>query len=88
MTAQGIVLLMVVDRLSKYLNFIPMAHPFTIVHVAQIFFTNIIKLHGVLESIVSDWDRIFTSSFWKELFRLNSTSLALITLKQTAIPKW
>ncbi|EOY29075.1 Uncharacterized protein TCM_030492 [Theobroma cacao] len=36
---------------------------------------NIFKLHGLPERMVSDKDVTFTSTFWKELFRLSSTKL-------------
>eukprot|EP00253_Pinus_taeda_P026833 PITA_26833 len=39
----------------------------------------ILKLHGMPTSIVSDRDPIFTSNFWQELFRLQRTQLKLST---------
>jgi len=68
-------ILVVVDRLSKYAHFLPLSHHFSAVTVAQLYFDNIFKLHGVPKTIVSDRDRIFVSQFWQELFRLQHTTL-------------
>jgi hypothetical protein len=62
------VILVVVDRLTKYAHFLPLAHPFTAKQVSKIFMDNIHKLHGLPRVIVSDRDRIFTSSFWQKVF--------------------
>jgi hypothetical protein len=38
---------------------------------------NVVKIHGVPQSIVCDRDTVFTSSFWTELFTLVKTELKL-----------
>ena len=45
------VILVVVDRLTKYAHFIPMSHTYTVKTVADLFFDNIIKLHGPPSSL-------------------------------------
>lgn len=66
---------MVVDVFTKYAHFIPLSHPFSVVTIAQSFFQHVYKLHGLLVAIVSERDKIFTSIFWKELFKLTGVSL-------------
>ncbi|GMY32311.1 Transposon Tf2-2 polyprotein [Fagus crenata] len=74
-TSQGkTTIFVVVDRLSKYAHFIPISHPYTAASVAQVFFEQIFRLHGMPQSIVCDRDVTFTSVFWKELFRLQGTN--------------
>ncbi|XP_066381897.1 uncharacterized protein [Miscanthus floridulus] len=69
------VILTVVDRFSKYCHFIPLAHPYSAESVAQAFFAEVVRLHGVPQSMVSDRDTVFTSSFWQELMTLTGTKL-------------
>jgi transposase InsO family protein len=69
------VVLTVVDRFSRYANFIAIRHPYTTASVAKAFFDDIICLHRLHYSIVSDRDTIFTSLFWTELFKLASVKL-------------
>ncbi|PNX81711.1 transposon Tf2-1 polyprotein [Trifolium pratense] len=70
-------ILVVVDRLSKYSHFVPLKHPFTARSIASIFVKEIVRLHGVPESILSDRDPLFVSIFWKELFKLLGTVLKM-----------
>jgi hypothetical protein len=69
------VILTVVDCFSKYGHFIALGHPYSIAFVAKAFFDDIIQLHGIPTSIVSDRDPIFNSNLWTELFRLVGTKL-------------
>jgi hypothetical protein len=62
------VILVVVDRLTKYAHFIPLSRPITVHQVATLFMTHIHKLHGFPKVIVTDRERIFQSNLWKEIF--------------------
>jgi transposase InsO family protein len=63
------VILVVVDKFTKYAHFIPLAHPYTVQSVATAFMDNVVKLHGPPTVLISDRDRIFTSTMWKEIFK-------------------
>jgi hypothetical protein len=55
------VILVVVDRVIKYDYFLPLAHPYTVQTLAQLFLGQVFKLHGPAVAIVTDRDQIFTS---------------------------
>jgi hypothetical protein len=71
------VVLTVVDRLSKYAHFITLGHPYLATSVAKAFFDQIVCLHGLPTSIVSNRDPIFTCNVWQESFRLSGTQLRM-----------
>jgi hypothetical protein len=67
------IIMVVVDRLSKYSHFCTLQHPFTTSTVAQIFMDQVFNLHGMLHSIVSDRNPTFKRIFWQELFKIQGT---------------
>jgi len=70
-------IMVIVDKFSKFAHFVPLHHPYTAPRVAQAFLDNVYHLHGLPTHIVSDRDPVFTSLFWKELFRLAQVQLCL-----------
>jgi RNase H-like domain found in reverse transcriptase/Reverse transcriptase (RNA-dependent DNA polymerase)/Integrase zinc binding domain/Retroviral aspartyl protease/Integrase core domain/Retrotransposon gag protein/Chromo (CHRromatin Organisation MOdifier) domain len=63
------VILVVVDRFTKYCHLITLSHPFKAADVSQKFLDSIYKLHGLPSKIITDRDPLFTSNFWKELMK-------------------
>lgn len=61
------VILIVVDRFSKYAHFIALSHPYMVVSDTHAFFEGVVCLHDFITSILSDRDPIFISHMWRPL---------------------
>jgi hypothetical protein len=61
-----------VDWFIKYAHFVALKHPFTTAKMAQV-----VNVHGLPKSMVSDRDCVFTNAFWTHLFKLLGTKLNL-----------
>ena len=58
------VIMVIVDRLTKYAHFCALSHPFKSSIVSTTFMEIVEKLNGISKIIVSDRDPIFTRHFW------------------------
>jgi hypothetical protein len=56
----------VVDRLTKIAHFIPVNIRDSVEKLTKIYTQEVVRLHGIPSSIVSDRDPRFTSRFWKQ----------------------
>lgn len=73
------IILVVVDRFTKYAHFLPMSQPINAETVATLFMENVYKLRGLPTHIVTNRDKLFTNTFWKKLFRIIATELSMST---------
>lgn len=73
------VIVVVIDRLSKYGHLGALPANYTSTGVAGFFISEIVRLHGVPRTITSDRDKVFQNRFWKELLSRSGTTLQMST---------
>ena len=69
----------IVDRYIKSAHFLPVKSMYSVEQYAELYVREIVRLHGVPKSIVSDRDPIFTSKFWGALQKAMGTQLKFST---------
>ena len=74
----------IVDRLMKSTHFLAVRMTFTLERLCRLYIREIVRLHGVPVSIVSDRDPRFTTHFWKSFQKTMGTQL---TMSITFLPQ-
>ena len=70
----------IVDRLTKSAHFLAVMMTFTLEEFCRLYIREIVWLHGVPASIVSDRDPRFTTHFWKSFQKAMGTQLTMSTM--------
>ena len=68
-------IMVVIDRFSKMAHFVLCNNSNDASHVVDLYFKDIMCLHGILKTVVSYLDYKFLSHFWRTLWRKLGTSL-------------
>ena len=68
-----------VDKMSKMVHFAATKTAVTAPELADIFWTTVVRHHGLPSSIVSDRDPRFTGQFWRTLWKCLGTQLSMST---------
>jgi hypothetical protein len=69
----------VICRLSSMVHLIPINTKTMATQLSSIYMREVVRLHGLPSSIVSDRDPKFTSKWWRELHRIMGTKLLMST---------
>lgn len=67
----------IVDKLTKFAHFLPLAHPYMASKAALLYMTRVYKNHGFPGAIISDRDPVITSHFSQEHFKYAGTGLRM-----------
>ena len=69
----------IVDRLTKSAHFLPIRANYPLEKLAQLYIREVVRLHGIPSTIISDRDPRFTSRFWGAFQKAFGTRLCLST---------
>ena len=70
---------MIVNRFTKSAHFLAVRMTFSLEILCRLYIREIVRLHGVPVSIVSDRDPRFTAHFWKNFQKAMGTRLTMST---------
>ena len=69
----------IIDRFTSMVHLIPVETTTNTMDLAHLYVQEVVRLHGVAKSVVSDRDPRFTSKFWSEVNHILRTRLLMST---------
>lgn len=69
----------IICRLTSLVHLVPLSVRVKTTELAWFYVRDVVRLHGMPETIVSDRDSKFTAKFWRELHRIMGTKLLMST---------
>jgi hypothetical protein len=72
-------IMVIVDKLTKYVHFLPYLECSTAEHLAYWFLRVVVANHGMPKGIISDRDKLLTSKFWQSLTKQLGTKSKMST---------
>ncbi|GJZ82811.1 transposon ty3-I gag-pol polyprotein [Tanacetum coccineum] len=79
--------MILVDRFSKMAYFVACHTTYDAIQVASLYFREIVRLHGVPKTMISDRDVKFLSHFWMTLWHKLGTTLKISTMLGRLLPQ-
>ena len=64
-----------VDMFNKTAHFVPCKSSYDASHIAHLFFKEVVRIHGLPQTIVSNRNVKFQGHFWRTLFKKIGTNL-------------
>ena len=72
-------IIVVVDRVSKMAHFVSTLDTLTAQEVCRLYFDKVVKHHEMQKNIILDRDSMFTSRFWRALWKKLGTEFKMST---------
>ena len=69
----------IVDQITKSAHFLVLLMTFTLEEFCMLYIREIVRLHGVPVSVISDQSPKFTTHFWKSFQRVMGAQLMMST---------
>jgi hypothetical protein len=79
LTGECDMICIVIDHLMAMVHLVPMRQDYTARDIAEVMYSNVYRLHGIPNVIVSDHDKLFTLDYHREIHKLMNTEMKFLS---------